>query len=322
MGRGSYASAKRGGFMPLKGSMTEWENLGDLLLKASTASKEYNKRVRKEYKIKKNFIPTLANTAKVVDGLSKGMKNMATMGLDMLGMFLQLGSAMGIMQPIMQMFQGVLGLMGGAAFQSLGPVLEDLAEFLFSDEMITFWEDLGTIIGDVMGDLMQMLMDILGNPKIQKLIITAVKAIGAILIHLGKVFGIFLNILADMDTKALGYLIFILAITIAFFKGMAAAPGVAGLALGSMMALMVGIALAPLLALASGGIVTRPTLALLGEGGEAEAVVPLSKAGDMGFGGGGESSQVLWATEDNGKKLDRLAFAIEEQNRIKRMKSL
>ena len=38
--------------------------------------------------------------------------------------------------------------------------------------------------------------------------------------------------------------------------------------------------------LATGGIVTSPTLAMIGEGGEPEAVVPLSKAGDMGFGGG------------------------------------
>ncbi len=40
-------------------------------------------------------------------------------------------------------------------------------------------------------------------------------------------------------------------------------------------------------ALAEGGIVTRPTYALIGEGGEPEAVLPLSKAGQMGFGGQG-----------------------------------
>ena len=38
--------------------------------------------------------------------------------------------------------------------------------------------------------------------------------------------------------------------------------------------------------LADGGVATKPTLAMIGEGGEPEAVVPLSKAGDMGFGGG------------------------------------
>lgn len=38
--------------------------------------------------------------------------------------------------------------------------------------------------------------------------------------------------------------------------------------------------------LAEGGIVDKPTLAVIGEGGEPEAVMPLSKAGQMGFGGG------------------------------------
>jgi hypothetical protein len=37
--------------------------------------------------------------------------------------------------------------------------------------------------------------------------------------------------------------------------------------------------------MADGGIVTRPTLALIGEGGESEAVIPLSRLGDMGGGG-------------------------------------
>jgi hypothetical protein len=36
--------------------------------------------------------------------------------------------------------------------------------------------------------------------------------------------------------------------------------------------------------LAEGGIVTRPTLAMIGEGGQPEAVIPLSKLGNMGGG--------------------------------------
>ena len=38
--------------------------------------------------------------------------------------------------------------------------------------------------------------------------------------------------------------------------------------------------------LAEGGIVTKPTLAMIGEGRGPEAVIPLSKLGSMGFGGG------------------------------------
>ena len=39
--------------------------------------------------------------------------------------------------------------------------------------------------------------------------------------------------------------------------------------------------------LAEGGIVNSPTLAMIAEGNEPEAVIPLSKLGSMGFGGGG-----------------------------------
>jgi hypothetical protein len=39
--------------------------------------------------------------------------------------------------------------------------------------------------------------------------------------------------------------------------------------------------------LKDGGIVTQATLAMIGEGNEPEAVIPLSKLGNMGFGGGG-----------------------------------
>jgi hypothetical protein len=59
---------------------------------------------------------------------------------------------------------------------------------------------------------------------------------------------------------------------------MAAATAIAG---GIEIANIEGVALA------QGGIVNAPTNALIGEGGEPEAVVPLSKAGEMGFGGGG-----------------------------------
>jgi hypothetical protein len=46
-----------------------------------------------------------------------------------------------------------------------------------------------------------------------------------------------------------------------------------------------GLSASRITALASGGIVTAPTLAMIGEGGESEAVIPLSKLGNM-MGGG------------------------------------
>ena len=45
--------------------------------------------------------------------------------------------------------------------------------------------------------------------------------------------------------------------------------------------------------LASGGIATGPTLAMIGEGGESEMILPLSKAKSMGFGGDGGGLTVV-----------------------------
>lgn len=49
--------------------------------------------------------------------------------------------------------------------------------------------------------------------------------------------------------------------------------------------LNLGISVGGLATLAEGGLVTKPTLALIGEGGESEAVIPLSKMGGMMSGG-------------------------------------
>tara|TARA_R110000782_G_scaffold239283_1_gene325677 strand:- start:31 stop:2475 length:2445 start_codon:yes stop_codon:yes gene_type:complete len=75
-----------------------------------------------------------------------------------------------------------------------------------------------------------------------------------------------------------------------------------GLGTGLSLAADAGIAardlsmagtMTPTAKLATGGIVTRPTTALIGEGGEPEAVVPLSKAQSMGFGGNSEVVTLL-----------------------------
>lgn len=67
--------------------------------------------------------------------------------------------------------------------------------------------------------------------------------------------------------------------------------------------------------LAEGGIVTRPTLAMIGEGGEAEAVIPLSKLGR--FGGGGITVNINggnYLSEDAALKMgDFIITRLREQ---------
>ncbi|MFZ7132246.1 MAG: hypothetical protein ACOWWR_07805 [Eubacteriales bacterium] len=53
-------------------------------------------------------------------------------------------------------------------------------------------------------------------------------------------------------------------------------------------------------ALAEGGVATKPTLAMIGDGDEPEVVLPLSKAEDYGFGGSNkEPSQIIVKVENN-----------------------
>jgi hypothetical protein len=68
-----------------------------------------------------------------------------------------------------------------------------------------------------------------------------------------------------------------------FINALNSVSGVLGRALGLGKR---GLSIGTIPTLATGGIVTSPTLAMIGEGGEPEAVIPLSKMGDMGAGGG------------------------------------
>lgn len=61
--------------------------------------------------------------------------------------------------------------------------------------------------------------------------------------------------------------------------------------------------------LAEGGIVTKPTLAMIGEGGESEAVIPLSKMNDFGV-GGGTTININWTGAVDRQAADMVARQI------------
>jgi hypothetical protein len=69
-----------------------------------------------------------------------------------------------------------------------------------------------------------------------------------------------------------------------------------GIDFGDMFA---GISVGGLATFATGGIVNKPTIGLVGEGGESEAIIPLSKLGDM-VGGKGETNIYLTVTAGMG----------------------
>ena len=77
-------------------------------------------------------------------------------------------------------------------------------------------------------------------------------------------------------------------------KALASFPPPVNFVMAALTAIAGGLEIAQIegVKLAAGGIVNAPTPALIGEGGEPEAVVPLSKAGEMGFGGGDSSTNI------------------------------
>lgn len=77
-----------------------------------------------------------------------------------------------------------------------------------------------------------------------------------------------------------------------FAGGGAPAPDFGGFGGFDLAQLAAGISVGGLATLADGGIVTGPTLAMVGEGGGPEAVIPLSQAGRFGLDGGGTTVNI------------------------------
>lgn len=235
--------------------------------------------------------------------MKKVVSELATIGLNTVGIFLQLMDALGVLEPILKLITGVLSIIGGTIMEVLAPAIQKFAEVLFSPEMMGIWEKLGTAIGTFIGLILTSIGDLLSDPEFQTLLKNFITAINNVFIVIGSIFKGILDWLSTLNPQQIGLLFYALAIGIAFLVGVMTG-GPLGIILGAAYAVIAAIALLPLLALAEGGIVTRPTLALIGERGP-EAVIPLDNEG--GFSGVGSSDQsLLYATEDNGDKLDKL----------------
>ncbi len=101
------------------------------------------------------------------------------------------------------------------------------------------------------------------------------------------------NKLQNMADAAMsGAAAFVQALKLGPIAGPIAAAVIAGMT-AAQVAVIGAQQFTPKTALAQGGIVSGPTTALIGEGGEPEMVLPLSKAEDMGFTGRNETQIVI-----------------------------
>ena len=247
---------------------------------------------------------------------AKSMKKAAPYAniiLDMVGIFLQILDALGVLEPLMALFNGVLQMIGGTVMQTLAPAMQHLAEVLFSDEMMELWKILGFLIGVVLATHLNTFA-------------TVLKALAPILKPLILLLGTQMVTTIVLLAKALGLLIIggLLPLMMAIYAvGLIVtgfmeifSPGAMGAWSNMMLPIIAGMGtgIAEIVMLQHGGVVTRPTLALIGESGP-EAVLPLNQEGAI-TGVGGGSEELLWATEDNGEKLDVLINVMRSGGRL------
>lgn len=203
-----------------------------------------------------------------------------------MGMFVGLADSLGAMQPILDVLSAVVSVIGGAAMEAMMPALQELIDVLFSDEMMEIWTLLGTTIGNFLGFILTEIAKLLSNPTIQKLLHTLIdiftNVVNVIMVILKPIF----DILGQMSASALGALIYVVLVAMAFFKGLMEGT----IYLAAAYAILAGVILSPLLFMQKGGITTGVTPAMLHPN---EAVIPLDRAEEFGFGGGEEGAVTI-----------------------------
>lgn len=228
-----------------------------------------------------------------------------------LGAFITFLEAMGVFQPIMDMLNAVLAMIGAGVMEELIPVFQEFGELLSDPKFQDNMKQIGKNIGKFLKDLLSMLFRLFSDPVFIKTVTDFITVIMNIATVLLKVFRPILTWLAGLNVAQL------YAVMIGLFTGLAFLWGLlhGGPIVGAVLAGITAATMLGLLRLQEGGIVTRPTLAILGERGP-EMVIPLNKAGPAM--GAANNEEVLWATEDNGEKLDTLIQITAYSNRFNR----
>lgn len=191
---------------------------------------------------------------------------------------------------------------GAATYARINEELEKLIQ-ASKDLAESALVDIGTQIGEGIGDMLN------GTATIGDMGKTVLKSLAGVLGQLGQ-----LAIKAGVA---------MLGIQEMFEKGLAGGPAAPLFAIGAGIALVALSKFASskidsmgsgggdagggeIPALANGGVVNAPTLALIGEAGP-EAVIPLSRMNNM-FGGGGESLKVDFS-------MDKMVIALDRQRK-------
>lgn len=232
-----------------------------------------------------------------------------------LGALLGFAEGLGVLQPLMDMFNAVLSLIGAGMMEELIPVFEYFGELISDPENQEMLKEIGRSIGAFLKELMLMLLQLFSDRTFWKAVTSFIGLILKVATILITAFKPILTWLGGLDVNQIKALMMALFIGWAFFHGLMMAPGWAGVAIGLALAALVGGVMGALLYMQEGGIVTKPSLAVLGER-EHEIVTPVSKLPQLA-----ESlvnyDEVVYALEDNGEKLDTLISITSRAQRLR-----
>ena len=255
--------------------------------------------------------------AKIQDNFLTGINifaELSSVGLSMFGVFAQMADSMGILKPIMDLVSMIFQIIGASAMEKMIPAMDDMFAVLFSPEMMKFWGQLGEIIGDFMVFLMGMITQMFSDPNVRTMIMLFLKIFLGFLQMFVGILVTFFKILAMIPLPVLVAILIAVAGIVGFFWGLAHGGPIMGAIMGVAAAVAMGVIGAMALSqMAEGGIVTRPTIALIGEAGP-EAVIPLDRGTTM------DTDEIVWAMENNTARLDKLIYITEKKNKIKRLK--
>ena len=251
-------------------------------------------------------------TIKGLTAMFKEIKKSSPAAGPLAGVF----GALEMLEPLLMPLQVILEIVGALFEVMAGEILPPLMEALqpvfdFLIELTPLFKQLGSLIGNMVKAIMPLLvksfMDVLKAifPIIPKILELAEKVLPILIDIVVKIVQIItvalkpiLDWLNSLSPGELAAVIYALLVGLAFFYGMAHAPPGYGAIMGAAMAAFVAGFMAPLLFLQAGGILTKATPLIAGEAG-AEAVIPLDEWRDS-------NQELIWATEDNGARLDRI----------------
>lgn len=230
-------------------------------------------------------------------------KNMMGMGSAMLGPILAMASfvqSLGVFEPIMDVIGGLLEIFGGVLMEALMPAFKKLFDVLLSPEVIDLIKMLAGIFAAVLIPIIEVFAEVLVD----------LMPIFRILIDVIKSFMPIIKIIAKLFAQGLGVALKIVANIIIIVYNVIA--HVINAIIGIINLFGAGIPslpILPLISLQQGGITTGTTMALLHAN---EKVIPLDKEEKQN-----KSQELLWATEDNGKKLDELIMVTHNKQRLR-----